>query len=324
MKLISTPILKPKNQRPVFKTKDPKNQSAAMKFIHINPALDNDLSSPVKNYAIIVPCYNEEKRFPFQEFLSFAKKHPEVLLCFVNDGSKDKTLSVLRGIQVECPDNICVYSLNQNGGKSEAVRQGMLYMHERFDIDLLGFLDADLATKPEEWLQMANYKEQYPQFGAIVGSRIQRLGAKIKRDDNRSLFSSIIKKFIRFILKANFQDTQCGAKIFHRSLVPFLFNQSFMTPWLFDVEIFLRLQKKFGKSSLQKGVLEFPLMHWTEVGDSRLKLKHTIKIPVQLLKLYYQYHLSSVFNTKSGYSLFDSKNSMPVVSNFKTKLTSFF
>jgi dolichyl-phosphate beta-glucosyltransferase len=180
----------------------------------------------------------------------------------------------------------------QNGGKSEAVRQGMLYTEKKFNAELLGFLDADLATKPEEWLQMAKYKEQYPQFGAIVGSRIQRLGANINRNDSRSVFSSIVKAFIRIILKTPFQDTQCGAKIFHRSLVPFLFNSPFMTPWLFDVEIFLRLQKKFGRTSLQKGVLEFPLMHWTEVGDSRLKLKHTIKIPVQLLKLYYQYHLA--------------------------------
>lgn len=244
-------------------------------------------------YAIIVPCYNEEKRFPFNAFLIFAQKKPEVLLCFVNDGSKDNTLAVLRGIEIECPENICVFNMKENGGKSEAVRQGMLFMHQNYNVDLLGFLDADLATKPEEWLQMAKFKEQYPQFGAIVGSRIQRLGANIKRDDNRSIFSSIIKKFIRIILKTSFQDTQCGAKIFHKNLIPFLFNEGFMTPWLFDVEIFLRLQKKFGKTTLQNGVLEYPLMDWTEVGDSRLKLKDTIKIPMQLTKLYYNYHIAA-------------------------------
>lgn len=243
-------------------------------------------------YAIIVPCYNEEKRFPFNHFLDFAQKNPDVLLCFVNDGSKDNTLAVLRGIQSECPVNIYVYEMPKNGGKSEAVRQGINFVCKNFEVDLLGFLDADLATIPEEWLQMAKYKEQYPQFGAIVGSRIQRLGANINRDDSRSLVSTIIKRFIRIILKTPFQDTQCGAKIFHRSLIPFLFNKKFMTPWLFDVEIFLRLQKKFGKTTLQKGVLEFPLMHWTEVGDSRLKLKDTIKIPVQLLKLHYTYNFS--------------------------------
>jgi glycosyltransferase involved in cell wall biosynthesis len=269
-------------------------------------------------YAIIVPCYNEEKRFPYSEFLSFAKNNTDVLLCFVNDGSKDKTLAVLHGIQYEQPENICVYSMPANGGKAEAVRQGMLHVYNNFaTASLLGFLDADLATKPEEWLEMARYKEKFPQYGAIVGSRIMRLGANINRDDSRSIFSTIIKKFIRIILKTPFQDTQCGAKIFQKGLVPFLFSQPFMTPWLFDVEIFLRLQKKFGKSTLQKGVLEFPLMHWTEVGDSRLKLKHTIKIPMQLLKLHYQYNIAKKFKTKSGYSLF----STPAVKGIKKDIS---
>lgn len=291
---------------------------------NIIPTINQQQSQPAQNYAIIVPCYNEEKRFPFNEFLNFAQKHPEVLICFVNDGSKDKTLSVLRGIQNECSDNICVYSMPQNGGKSEAVRQGMLYMHSNYQVDLLGFLDADLATKPEEWLQMAKYKEQYPQFGAIVGSRIQRLGANINRDDNRSLFSNIVKKFIRIILKTPFQDTQCGAKIFNRSLIPFLFNTPFMTPWLFDVEIFLRLQKKFGKTSLQKGVLEFPLMHWSEVGDSRLKFKHTIKIPAQLMQLYIKYNVSKKFTLKSGYSVLDTKNNNLSVKQLVNNIAAFF
>lgn len=259
-------------------------------------------------YAVIIPCYNEEKRFPYVHFLSFAKNHPEVLLCFVNDGSKDKTAAVLRGIQTQSPRNICVFDCAKNGGKAEAVRQGMIYVHTRFRCNMLGFLDADLATSPEEWLQMAKYQEQYPQYGAIIGSRIQRLGAEIRRDDSRSLFSNLLKKITRLMLKTAFQDTQCGAKIFQRNLVPFLFSQSFMTPWLFDVEIFLRLQKKFGKSTLQKGVLEFPLMHWTEVGDSKLKLKHTIRIPLQLVMLHYRYNVANKFTTKAGYSLLDERN----------------
>jgi dolichyl-phosphate beta-glucosyltransferase len=275
-------------------------------------------------YAIIVPCYNEEKRFPYADFFSFATNNPEVLLCFVNDGSKDRTLSVLRGIQSSCPQNICIHSLEQNGGKAEAVRQGMLYIYQHFNTPLLGFLDADLATRPEEWLKMAKYKETYPQYGAIVGSRIQRLGAEINRDDSRSIFSKIIKGFIRIILKTPFQDTQCGAKIFQRTLVPFLFGESFMTPWLFDVEIFLRLQKTFGRTTLRKSVLEFPLMHWTEVGDSRLKLKHTIKIPMQLMKLHYQYNISKKLRTKSGYSILDPQNNNTIIQRTARTAASLF
>jgi dolichyl-phosphate beta-glucosyltransferase len=289
-----------KNMNTVNTLREPALKSNHQQACTPSEAVNTYLSSIFDNaesvahkYAIVVPCYNEEKRFPFADFLSFAQRNPEVLLCFVNDGSRDKTLAVLKGLQSENPKNIYVHSLEKNSGKSEAVRQGMLYVYQNFNTALIGFLDADLATKPEEWVSMAKYKEQHPQFGAVVGSRIQRLGAKINRDDNRSLLSSIVKKFIRIILKTPFQDTQCGAKIFHRSLIPFLFKESFNTPWLFDVEIFLRLQKKFGRTTLQNGVLEYPLMHWTEVGDSRLKLKHSIKIPFQLGQLYYQYRIVS-------------------------------
>ncbi len=262
------------------------------------------------NFAMVVPCYNEEKRFPYQEFLIFAKAHPEVIICFVNDGSKDKTLSVLRALQTEHPENISVYSLEKNSGKSEAVRQGIIYAYKKFNTGYLGFLDADMATKPAEWLTMARYQEKNSQFGAVVGSRIQRLGANIERNDNRSLLSSIVKRFIRIILKASFQDTQCGAKIFQKDLIPFLFHDKFLTPWLFDVEIFLRLQKKFGRSTLSKGVLEYPLMDWTEVGDSRLKLKDSIRIPIQLMHLYCRYNLGISFSykpSKSGFSFHNIK-----------------
>lgn len=244
------------------------------------------------NYAFIVPCYNEETRLPYEKFLAFAQANKKVLLCFVNDGSKDNTLKVLNELKNEVNQNVIVFDMPKNGGKAEAVRSGMLHVYNNYDVKQIGFLDADLATTPEEFLQMAMYKQNHPQFGAIVGSRIVRLGANIQRDDNRSFFSAIIKKVIKYILKTPFQDTQCGAKLFDRNLIPFLFNKPFLSPWLFDVEIFLRLQNKFGKTTLQKGVLEFPLMNWTEVGGSKLTLKHSFRIPLQLSHLFLHYKLA--------------------------------
>jgi dolichyl-phosphate beta-glucosyltransferase len=272
--------------------------------------MQNEIASQndklIMKYAVIVPCYNEAKRLPFDSFAAFAKQNEDVLICFVNDGSKDNTLEVLHKLK-SLSNNIEVFDMPANGGKAEAVRNGMLYVHQNFKATFIGFLDADLATTAEEWLKMAKYGAENKVFGAVVGSRIQRLGANIVRDDNRSIFSSIIKKFIKIILKTRFQDTQCGAKVFNRSIVPSLFSEPFMTPWLFDVEIFLRLQSKFGKTALPKGVLEYPLLNWTEVGGSKLKLKDTIKIPIQLAKLHFKYNISKKFKNKSGYSIFETK-----------------
>ncbi|MGR3811930.1 glycosyltransferase [Jiulongibacter sp. NS-SX5] len=270
----------------------------------------NQTPPPVDfQYAMVVPCYNEEKRFPVKAFSTFLKNNTNTLLCLVNDGSKDKTLEVLHAMSEQFPSQVDVVDMPQNGGKSEAVRGGMFHVYDNYRaIQLVGFLDADLATKPEEWVLMAQYLDDNPRYGAIVGSRISRLGADIDRNDNRSILSRIVKAFIRIILQTNFQDTQCGAKVFQRSLIPSLFGRSFKTPWLFDVEIFLRLQKKFGRTSLRKGVLEYPLLHWSEIGDSKLKLKDSIKIPMQLAGLYYNYRIKHLFETKSGYNVFDKKN----------------
>lgn len=242
-------------------------------------------------YSIVIPCYNEEYRLPSKEILEFTLKHCEINICLVNDGSRDNTLIMLHALCVENPKQIQVLNLPNNLGKSEAVRLGMLHALKNSSSEIIGFLDADLATRPEEWLEMAKYKERNPKFAAIIGSRIQRLGTKISRSNDRSFFSSIVKFFIKLILRTELQDTQCGAKMFQRDLIPFIFHDPFLSAWLFDIEIFLRIQNKFGPNSLQKGVLEYPLMEWNEIGQSKLKWKDKIMIPYQLLSLCYHYKI---------------------------------
>ena len=252
-------------------------------------------------YAIVIPCYNEEKRLPIGRFMDFARTHPDVLLCFVNDGSRDQTLSVLMGMMFRQPSNIAVLSLQANAGKAEAVRQGMLYVKDHFPVNSLGFLDADLATKPEEWYDMACYQQKHPQFSAITGSRISRLGAAIRRTDNRFFASKVLNFFIQRIIGATIRDSQCGAKIFERELIPVLFGDTFISSWLFDIELFLRIRKHYGKALLASTVLEFPLLSWSEVGESKLRLSHQLRLPIQLLKIYIRYRLDKNYRVAPGF-----------------------
>lgn len=255
----------------------------------------------VLRYAIVVPCYNEENRLPIRSFMDFARSHPDVLLCFVNDGSRDQTLSVLMGMMFQQPSNIAVLSLQANSGKAEAVRQGMLYVKDHFPVNSLGFLDADLATRPEEWYDMACYQQKHPEFSTITGSRISRLGAAIRRTDNRFFASKVMNFFIQRIIGASIRDSQCGAKIFDRELIPVLFGESFISSWLFDIELFLRIRKHYGKALLAKTVLEFPLLSWSEVGESKLRLRHQLRLPVQLLRIYIRYRLDKNYRGVPGY-----------------------
>ena len=76
---------------------------------------------------VVVPCYDEVDRLPRAEFLAYASDpaNADVVFTFVNDGSKDGTLGVLKTLAAAQPTNFFVLDLAKNGGKAEAVRQGI-------------------------------------------------------------------------------------------------------------------------------------------------------------------------------------------------------
>ena len=91
----------------------------------------------------------------------------------------------------------------------------------------------------------------------------------------------------------DFKDTQCGAKIFHKDLIELLFREQFVSKWLFDVELFLRIKKYFKKAKAQELICEKPLIRWVHVDGSKLSLKDSLKIFFQMAKIYRHYNKNS-------------------------------
>ena len=230
---------------------------------------------------VVIPCYNEEERLLSVEFLDFVDKHSGYHLCFVNDGSKDKTLEVLNKLRKGRESFITVYDCEKNGGKAEAVRLGMLHMAKKTDLDYIGFLDADLSTDLADFDELVSTIEN-SDYKIVSGSRISRMGADITKESARKIISLNINYIIRKILKMEFKDTQCGAKIFHKDVIEIAFNNKFLTKWLFDVEIFIRIRKHFGLDRAKQILCEKPLKRWIHADGSKLSMKDSIKIMGQL------------------------------------------
>jgi glycosyltransferase involved in cell wall biosynthesis len=67
------------------------------------------------------------------------------------------TLRVLNLIKQDFPQQIHIVSLLKNSGKAEAVRQGINYCNQNFSHQNIGYLDADLATTLEEFMEVCTY-----------------------------------------------------------------------------------------------------------------------------------------------------------------------
>ncbi|GAB5476466.1 MAG: glycosyltransferase [Maribacter sp.] len=233
---------------------------------------------------VVIPCYNEEERLSSQEFKDFAHKNLGYHLCFVNDGSTDNTLQVLNELRTGHEENISIYDCAKNGGKAEAVRQGMLHLEQDPQLDYIGFLDADLSTDFRDFDELVQTLEK-SDFKIVSGSRMSRMGADITKESARKLISMTINMIIRTILKMPFNDTQCGAKIMERDMVKMLFTKPFITKWLFDVEIFMRMRKFYGKQQVRQYICEQPLKRWIHADGSKLSMKDSVKIVGQLAKI---------------------------------------
>ncbi len=241
------------------------------------------------NLAIVVPCYNEYKRLPKKDFIKFLKETKLCKIVFSDDGSKDQTVEVLKEIQQTAPDRVFIHSMVTNGGKAAAVQGGINYCYENnLQFDKIAFLDSDLATSLQECIKVSKRIKKNVVFA--FASRIQKIDNQISRKLYRHLIGRGIATVISLILKIEVYDTQCGCKVFKRDLAAKIFKDSFISRWLFDVELFFRIKHLYEGKEMRKIAREIPLKQWIDKDDSKVKFSYSIKLWIDLYRINRKYN----------------------------------
>ncbi len=105
--------------------------------------------------SIIVPCYNEEESLPifYKEIDRISKDMKEVIFefLFINDGSRDKTLEILRDMAKK-DDRVRYISFSRNFGKEAGMWAGL----ENATGDYVAIMDADMQDPPSKIKEMYN------------------------------------------------------------------------------------------------------------------------------------------------------------------------
>ncbi|MFA6567666.1 MAG: glycosyltransferase [Victivallales bacterium] len=238
------------------------------------------MSAILKRICLVIPCYNEEDRLDIDEYRKFSGR---INFLFVNDGSSDGTLRLL---EKEASGFATVLNLEKNSGKAEAVRRGMMHLKTMpffNEIEFVGFWDADLATPLDEVENMVKFGDGIcPDADAVFGSRIFRLGSEIKRSPMRRIISRIFCFMFKALYRIETHDSQCGAKIFRKGIIDEAFSEPFISRWIFDVEIILRLKNSC--------IVEYPVKKWVDVKGSKvMKLGNVATISRDIFRLWKKY-----------------------------------
>lgn len=238
---------------------------------------------------VVIPCYNEGNRLQTELYSQIAEEHPNITLCFINDGSTDATLHLLQDLSKDVA-NIEFLDVQPNKGKAEAVRCGFLYAAASIPSKCIAFYDADMATPFEDLVSMSELLLDQDYF-MVTGCRFKRMGGNINRKYFRFLLGRIFATCAAAVLRLPVYDTQCGAKVIKTSIVNKVFGEQFSSKWLFDIELFARIIIHFGYTQATTKIIEYPLSSWTEVGDSKLKPRDILLQPYALLKINNHYKI---------------------------------
>jgi dolichyl-phosphate beta-glucosyltransferase len=232
--------------------------------------------------AVVVPCYNEAERLDRTAIAGLTRVADRVVL--VDDGSVDDTAGLLAAIRSEHPSDIEVLELEHNRGKADAVRLGMQFAVDRWDLAHVGYLDADLATPPAEFARLLEIARRRPELAAVIGSRVALLGHRVHRRPLRHYTGRVYATLSSLVLGVAVYDTQCGAKVFRvDAALECALASPFVDRWAFDVELLGRIQR--ANSGRSPAMLEMPLDEWHDVSGSKVGIAAGVRSTLSLLRV---------------------------------------
>ena len=166
--------------------------------------------------SVIVPCYNEQEALPFfyEAIGKIAGKmkqeyNVDYEFVFVDDGSRDRTLEILRDFAKK-DERVKYISFSRNFGKESAIYAGL----EHVTGDYISMMDADLQDPPELLMEM--YQEiKKDEYDCIGTRRVTRKG----EPPIRSFFAHCFYKLMNKISKAEIVDGARDFRLMTRQMV---------------------------------------------------------------------------------------------------------
>ena len=163
--------------------------------------------------SVIVPCFNEEESIPlFHEAMEAVKYQirDQFEYIFVNDGSTDRTLAVLRELSSRCSD-VHYLSFSRNFGKEAALYAGL----QEASGDFVTVMDVDLQDPPELLIEMKAMLDMNPELDCVGTRRTTREG----EPPIRSFFANLFYKLINKISQVEMVDGARDFRLMRRQMV---------------------------------------------------------------------------------------------------------
>ena len=217
------------------------------------------------NLSIVIPVYNERENLPLlfdalYNVMNSMQKSWEVIL--VDDGSRDKSLSVLKEYAEKDPEHIRVISFRRNFGQTAAIAAGLDYSQG----EIIILLDADMQNDPADIpMMLAKLNEGYD---LVSGWRKDRKDNALTRNFPSMLANGLISR----VTGVHLHDYGCTLKVYRRDVL-----EGFRLYG--EMHRFIPVYA----NSVGANITEVPVRHHPrKFGKTKYGLERTVKVVLDL------------------------------------------
>lgn len=154
--------------------------------------------------SLVIPCYNEQENVKlfYQETIKVLEKYVNNMeWIFINDGSKDNTIEVLKNIYKDSPYDIKVINFSRNFGKEAALLAGL----KESQGDYVSIIDADMQQNPKYVKEMVEFLDMNPEYDSVAMVQEERKESRVLVFF-KDCFYKLINKLTEVELKASASD----------------------------------------------------------------------------------------------------------------------
>lgn len=214
------------------------------------------MTTAAKTISLIIPAYNEEERIgtTLEKYGAYFESQygDQCEIVVVLNGCIDNT----QGIVEEAEKHYSIIRhivIDEAIGKGGAIIEG----YRSVEGELVGFTDADASTSPETMDRLFITLQNTPTVSCVVGSRWMPGSVVHNRSFRRNIMSRIFNMASRLYFHLGIKDTQCGAKVIRKEIIPDILPNLTISNMAFDVNLLVDVKRNGGE------ILEMPI-EWSD------------------------------------------------------------
>jgi len=233
---------------------------------------------------ILIPVKNEEARIgvvalSLSEFCS-KNLGCDYRLVFIDDKSADKTFEILKNLNIQ---HKVVMRNSFDRGKGSALKTAYILSNSSVklkDDDLIVFMDGDGQIDPQEITTFLKLGELF-NADIVIGNKRHKYSRTLY-GIKRKIISKGYNFMIRMLFGLNFEDTQCGLKVFRKKALDEVIADVNIKQFAFDIELLVACRAKGVR------IIDAPVYIKRKLNRGSVGLKSIIQTFIDTMRIWYR------------------------------------